>query len=154
MREYILGVVGMALMFVVIDIILPEGRMGTFSKGILAVFLFFVVVSPIVGFFKKSGSYVDELSKTFDYDLSQENGVNLQVVGLKKQIEKSLLSNFGVVANVEIGYEEENGVAIIKKAEIWVEERTGDEHINEQESVRGHVAAMMRIEESEVFVYE
>ena len=45
MTNYLISVVGMALLSTVADLILPSGRMSSVVRSMLALFLFFVIVS-------------------------------------------------------------------------------------------------------------
>lgn len=62
--QWLLGVVGVVLLGVLVDVLLPKGQMSKYVKGIFAVLLLFVMVTPIVNFFRHNTS-IDDL---IDFD--------------------------------------------------------------------------------------
>lgn len=55
--SWVLGIVGVILLSVLVDIILPNGQMNKYIKGIFALLFIFMLISPITGFLKKDVSF-------------------------------------------------------------------------------------------------
>lgn len=49
MKAYLLSVTGAILLSALLAILLPEGKMGRFIRGICKLFVFSVLVSPLIG---------------------------------------------------------------------------------------------------------
>lgn len=54
MSSYILNVVGVVFISIVIDLILPSGKMEKYVKSATALIIVFVIISPIPALFKKA----------------------------------------------------------------------------------------------------
>jgi stage III sporulation protein AF len=56
---WLLGVMGVVLLGVLADVLLPKGQMSKYVKGIFAVLTMFVFISPVVRFFRQDMGIVD-----------------------------------------------------------------------------------------------
>ena len=54
MSAWLMSIVGVVFLGVMIDIITPEGKTNAFIKSIFAVFVVYIIVSPIVTMFNKN----------------------------------------------------------------------------------------------------
>lgn len=52
MSEYILKVVGVVFISIMVDLIIPSGKMEKYVKGVMALVIVFVIISPIPTFIK------------------------------------------------------------------------------------------------------
>lgn len=57
--SWVLSIVGVVLIIVIVEIILPKGQTSKFIKSILAIFTIFVMVSPLVNF--KNTNYIEKI---------------------------------------------------------------------------------------------
>ena len=62
---WLLGVVGVVLLGVLVDVLLPQGQMSKYVKGIFAVLLLFVLLTPLTALFRQDAS-IDDL---LDFDV-------------------------------------------------------------------------------------
>lgn len=148
MKSYILSVVGMILLSVVVGLVLPEGRMAVYVKSMVALFLFFVVVSPILQVVSGSKKLEFETAKI---DANFVATVNDSVVkNTKEKVEKQLLDNFEVSADVEILYETQNDVVCFVGARVLLEENDVKLNSDRLEEIKKQVALILKIDASEV----
>ena len=95
MSEYLLTLLGIILLSVLIDIILPSGSISKYISGIFAIVVMFVMINPIIKFVKRDYNINDFFSKS-DITLNQnllysinDNKFN----ALEKQIVSQLHDN-------------------------------------------------------------
>ena len=65
--NWLLGVVGVVLMGLAVDVLLPQGQMSKYVKGVFAVLLMFVLLDPVAAFFRQNTS-IDDL---LDFDVGR-----------------------------------------------------------------------------------
>lgn len=137
MTEYILGVVGMVVLAATIDIILPSGKMSVFVRSVVAVFLFFVIVSPLAKVVKRGNvidDIIDSVDSQFVIDITDS-----QVNAAKQQVQKSIKSNFGFDSDVEIEYISEKGVASFLKVSVFLANDENKANTNDIEMIGKYV---------------
>lgn len=106
---YLLTIVGISIVGVITEIIMPDGEMGKFVKGVFALFVTFTIIAPIPKLLNKSESitvFESETSneRTYDYDYAEF--VNeLKVDNQEKEAKRDIKRITGVDVNVEIEYE-------------------------------------------------
>ena len=54
MQGYIIGILGIVIISVLVEIILPSGQTAKYIKSLLSVFVVFVLVNPIINFINDS----------------------------------------------------------------------------------------------------
>ena len=52
MSSYLLSLLGVILLVVLVDAILPSGNISKYISGIFAIVVMFVIISPIINFIK------------------------------------------------------------------------------------------------------
>jgi stage III sporulation protein AF len=65
--SWVISIVGIVIVSVLVEIILPEGNINKYIKGFLAIFTVFVMVKPIVNI-----SAIDIIGES-DYEISLDN---------------------------------------------------------------------------------
>jgi len=105
MTAWLLSIVGVVFLGVMVDIISPSGKTNAFIKSIFAIFLIYVVISPIIKLVKK-----DAFEFSDSYTFSSEE-VDPKLIEAEHKISEGLVSNgicgidveiFGYVSNNEI----------------------------------------------------
>lgn len=102
---YILGIVGVVILGVVIDLMLVEGQMQKYIKSIFVVFVIFTIVSPIPKLMQMDFVLPVSQSGTIELDADLLKKIN---ASRAKTLEQDLLSHLkangvsGVEINVEI----------------------------------------------------
>ena len=56
---YLLSIVGVAILGVIVDLILPSGTVSKYIKGVFALILIFVIISPIPKLINQNWSFND-----------------------------------------------------------------------------------------------
>ena len=64
----------------------------------------------------------------------------MQAVATRQRIEKNIKNNFGIKADVEIDYVNENGVASFTKVSVWIASSTEQMNKNFIEALKNNVA--------------
>ena len=59
MLGYLLSIVGAIVLLMVVQLILPEGKIGVSVRSILGIFLLFVILSPIIKVVNDKFSFSD-----------------------------------------------------------------------------------------------
>lgn len=115
MTGYLLSLLGVIMLGVLIDIILPSGTISKYISGIFAIVVMFVMISPVLTFIKSDYKLSDYFT-TSDIQINDKllySINNSKLNAVSEDIEKQLLDNgysnvkldiqFKVVAdNVEI----------------------------------------------------
>lgn len=107
LSTYLLSILGVILLFVIIELILPNGSSAKYIRSILGVFLIFVIVAPL-GKIKnldfndillgRSAQY--QLDYDYLYKAQLEQADKLQVE-IKNLLEKQGLEGVSVLVNIQ-----------------------------------------------------
>lgn len=100
MTSYVLSILGIVVAGVFIDIIIPSGAISKYIKGIYAIFVVAVLISPVVKFLNKNHNFT---IKYQEYNLN-ENLLNYIHTSRANEMEKTIencLYNTGF-SNVKI----------------------------------------------------
>ena len=149
MTEYLICVVGMTVLSVVVDLVLPTGKISAFVRTIASLFLFFVIVLPILNFTKNTNAIdnlTNNIQNNFYYDISES-----QVTSTKKVISMALNKEYNASFDVEIEFISENGVAKILAIDIFVANNDQSLNSNDIETIKNMVSKYC--ENAEVRVY-
>ena len=71
MSGYLLTLLGVILLGVLIDVILPSGSTSKYISGIFAIFVLFVMISPVLNFIKHDYKLSDYFTKV-DIELNEK----------------------------------------------------------------------------------
>lgn len=89
--SWVLSIVGVILISVIVEIVLPHGSVGKFIKSILSIFIIFVMISPVVTF--KNTNFFEKIfnQSAIEIDVEYIKKVNKQKVA---EYEKNILESF------------------------------------------------------------
>ena len=108
--QWLLGVVGVVLLGVLADVLLPNGQMNKYVKGIFAVLLIFVILSPIAAFLRQDVA----LSSLVDFDTEGYFADTAYIDYIENEQRQALLSQirtrYGTVYDVQYDKEGRLGV--------------------------------------------
>ena len=156
LTEYILSVVGVVFLGVLIDVILPEGEMNKYIKGVFAVIALFVMISPVQKIFDKDFNFEDvfynSVSSTVDEDFIIATNKQI-VMQLKNTVKVELCNNGFENVNVEIECDLSSSQLNIKKVTVDISKmviNTNVAHINKYTEIKKIVAEFLNVEESDV----
>jgi stage III sporulation protein AF len=157
--SYVLSIVGVVLLGVLINLILPEGSMSKYIQNIFALIVVFVIVSPVTTLINTDFD-MSAIVQTSSVEIDQNFIVlvNSQTVNqLEFSLQKKLL---------EEGY---SGVVVRISANIWasplkIKKATIDltnlvikrevQHINKYSKMKEIVLKNINIEEENIVFYE
>ena len=157
---WVLSIVGIAFTGVFVDIIMPEGKMNKYVKGVFALVSLLVIISPVAkiideGFTIKDVFY-NENATMIDKDFV--DATNKQI---KESLENSLeakLANAGFMqVDVEIKVNLDNQDFEIEKIIVDISKMVINSnmvHINKYTEIKGVVINYINVEESDVIINE
>lgn len=155
MTEWILSLIGMAFLGVVIETILPNGKLNTFIKSVFALFLLFVIVKPLPKIFNKDLSintdYNYEEDSNFLINLNQKKLENYEISILNQ------LKNEGI-SNVNIEFEADTTSSDLKIQKVYIDVcnivlNNSDKHINITDTILKIVTNTLNVSDKEVIIY-
>lgn len=159
MNEYIISIISVIVLTGVAAIILPDGRLGKFVKGIFAILTLVVILSPITAFFSDDIDYNGDI---FDEKEMIINSEFLDYIDFKRKenyqtdLEK-MLDKLGYESDVEIYYTSEDYKFKVTKVLINLKNSVmKDEygHIVISEEIFETVCTYLSIERNSVEIYE
>lgn len=158
--SWIISIVGIVILGVLVDLILPEGQMQKYIKSIFSIIVVLTMVSPLL--------QIDIDKIDFDRFIYNETSVELNDNYLKNYnedykiaLENLLIENLkekgfsGVI--VAISYNLSNTNFEIEKVELNIKNlviNTNQVHIDKYKEMRAIVVNMLNIKENIVVIYE
>ena len=106
MGGYLLSILGVVILGVAIDVILPSGSTSKYISGIFAIIVMFVIISPVLSWVK-SGYNIQDYFTLQDISLDEKllyNINNSKFTELEKEIEQELADNGYSNAKVDIQF--------------------------------------------------
>ncbi len=106
MGGYLLSILGVVILGVVIDVILPSGSTSKYISGIFAIVVMFVIISPVLTWVKNGYSIKDYFTLQ-DISLDEKllyNINNSKFTELEKGIEQELSNNGYTNVKVDIQF--------------------------------------------------
>lgn len=157
MSAYILKIFGVALVVVIIDIILPSGKMEKIVKMAMSLIIVFVIASPIPGLITKVKNFnANEQNDLIDLEYVKK--INLQKIDAVEEKIKDDLKGAGI-SNIEIelmcdlsSTQIKYIFANIDARSVVLEEKA--QGIDLIETVKQSVLKFIQIEKENILVYE
>lgn len=155
MTEWILSLIGMVFLGVVIETILPNGKLNTFIKSVFALFLLFVIVKPLPKLFNKNlklntdYSYVED--SNFLNTLNQKKLENYEI-SILNQLENEGITNVSILFDADTTKSD----LIIQKVYVDICNvvlKNKDKHINITDTILKIVTNTLNILDKEVVIY-
>lgn len=149
-------VCGAIILIVLVDIILPQGRMIKYVKSFSALLIFVVIISPIVGFLKNTDSASIEENLNLNQSIISNIG-SRQIENSKILFESKVRSELGAEVFVEIDYFLEEQQPIIETVYIYLTNigiTQNPENINSIEQLILMAQNYFKIDSGQVIVYE
>ncbi|MBQ8431053.1 MAG: stage III sporulation protein AF [Clostridia bacterium] len=155
MQTYIISVLGLVVLSVLTEIILPAGQTAKYIKSIIAVFIVYVLVNPIVTFIKSDfdlDNYIDtstiKVNQTLLFNLYEEQ-IKVKQDDLENKLKEEGYE--GVEINLEFEIVEEE--IIITKAIINIDNlvlTNSNGNINKYQFIRQTVMSNIAIKEESI----
>ncbi len=115
MNTYLLTILGVILLGVMVDIVLPSGSTSKYISGIFAIFVLFTIISPVLSWIKSDYTLKDYFTNTeiqLDYKLLHSM-TNSRINEVENDIEQQLKDGGYIGVDISIEFElEENSVKI------------------------------------------
>lgn len=159
MTGYILSIIGIVFVGVLIDVIMPDGEMNKYIKGMFGIIALFVIVSPIQKIFDNSF----DLNEVFNSNASiiDQDFIDATNKQIKVQLENTLkanLTNEGFSdVDVEIKYNLSGYQFEIQKVYLDISKMVINQnlaHINKYTEIKKIVTNFLNVEESDVVINE
>ncbi len=157
---WILGIVGVVVLSIIVDLVMPNGSTSKFIKNIFAFVIVIVILSPIVSFLSKKDIKLEDIFENNNITIQEEflSSVNQKILNkLQKELENDI-EEFGI-SGVQVGlkaniFEEELN---IEQVSIDLKKCVIDEnisHIDIKTSILKIVLRKINIEEEKIVFYE
>ena len=160
MKAWIVSVSAVVMITAIINLILPEGKMGKFIKGIFSIFVLLTIIKPII-YIKDGGFNYQNIFNQSNFELQDEfieyvsqEKINEYENNCQNILEKNGIQN----AFVDIFYAlDENLMIIIKSTSIDLKNsviKSDKAHIDIIKAVRKEIASYLNVKEDLVKIYE
>lgn len=160
LSSYILSIIGIVFLGVLVDVIMPDGEMNKYVKGVFSLIALFVILSPVQKLFNNNYNleeiFYDSSSIKVDSDFLEATTKQM-----KRQCENVLIAKLKDAGfeevDVEILAEMSNYEFQIKKVIIDISNlviNQNIEHINKYTEIRAIVLDNFNVEESDVIINE
>ncbi len=157
MNGYILSVLGIVLLGIIIDIIIPNGNINKYIKSIYAIFVVAVIISPLTKILK----YDNDFSiKYQDYEISQNllnyiysarvDSLEIEIVDT---LEREGISNI----SININYSSENNELVYHSCIVNLKNMVislDKQHINSYEYITRIINATTGLKSEEIIFNE
>lgn len=115
MNTYLLTILGVILLGVMVDIVLPSGSTSKYISGIFAIFVLFTIISPALNWIKSDYTLKDYFTST-EIELDNKllhSMTNTRINEVENNIEQQLVDGGYIGVDISIEFElEENSVKI------------------------------------------
>lgn len=108
---WLLGVVGVVLLGVLADVLLPRGQMSKYVKGIFAVLLLFVIITPVARFFRQDIRLTDLIN--FDAGSYERDESYIDFIELERRQQSLSTIRARYTAVYDLTVDEERGVVTV-----------------------------------------
>lgn len=157
MTKYILSILGVVILGVLIDVVVPSGSINKYIKSIFSIFVVAVMLIPIINFLNKSKDFklslneveIDEKILNFVFNERVKQTENNIIVSLEKQGLSGLV--------VELNYSTELDKLTYISCEIDASNlviQSDNQHINKYELIKEVVKGQTNLTEQEIIIHE
>ena len=159
MKEYLLSVVAVSLLIILLEIFMSEGNTKKYTQGIIRLILIIVIITPVIKVFSNGIDISDFnvnvdtqqeilIDKTFIQDVvEQRNEAKISLI-------TSALKENNVNADIEMIYDENNNLSLVKVVvkDYCINETS--ENIFDNKKITKLVASLLLIDENKVRIYD
>lgn len=154
--NYVMAILGVVLMFVVIELILPSGKNTKYIRSILGIFLVFVIITPLAKL--KDLDFSAVLGENQHYELNYEYLYKVHLENaekLKKNINTKLNENGVSGAEIVVSIEKESAVFEVKQIFVDLSRAVisqNQEHIINYTTIKAIVSECAKVEQNKVVI--
>lgn len=157
MSSYILTILGIVLAGILIDIIVPTGKINKYIKSIFAIFVVAVILMPVVKFIAKS----DDITINYtDYEIEQ-NLMNYifssRVTAYENEIIEVLENNGLSNIDIKINYSINSNELSLNSCEVNLKNMTSSNiemHNNRYEFIAETIKEITNLTDEVIIFYE
>ena len=160
MSEYLISILGIVVLGVVVDLVMPSGQMSKYIKGTFGIFTVLVIVSPLPKLLKLdfdfSSLFYNQASIEIDKDFLEATN-NRIVEQLCFNVEKSCENAGFLEIKCEIKSNLEDNKLVIKKVIIDLKNMVINQnkvHINKYDEIIDAVRQVVNIDKEKIEFYE
>ena len=157
MSSYVLSILGVVLLGIIIDVIIPSGNINKYIKSIFSIFIVAVIISPVVKFLSnKSDFKLDYNNYEIDQELVQYI-YKKRVENEEKKIEQHFQSEGFEGIDIVIDFSINNNEIEYNSCNINLENlviSADKQHINKYEFIRNLVIDYTNLTKEEILIYE
>lgn len=157
MKNYIISILGIIVIGILIETIIPSGQINKYIKSIYAVFVVAVLINPLFTFFKQSKEIVLHYE---DYEINKSllNFVYTnECQQVEENIEKTLLDAGFENVDVVLAFSIENNEIRYNSCQVDLKNLVildKAEHINKYELITKTIKDKTNLTEEEIVIYE
>ena len=144
---WIISVVGVILLSVLTDVLLPEGQMNKYVKGIFSILLVFVIIAPIADFLNKDVKIEDILN--FEFKEEEYVAESDSITILENEI-KAELKILGIECDKVVIFSKENNIDTLTDVRVFLRQEA-DEDI--RKTVTNVVIGKLGADRGKITVY-
>ena len=157
MSSYILSILGIVLIGVIVDVIVPSGTINKYIKSIFSIFVVAVIISPIVTFLSnKNGIKIDYSNYEIDIKLIEyifEKRIENEEIKIENYLSEEGFDKVDININFSIeNYELEYISCEINLTKLAIS--ADKQHINKYEFIKDTVKDFTNLTDEEIVINE
>lgn len=144
---WIISVVGVILLSVLTDVLLPEGQMNKYVKGIFSILLIFVIIAPLADFIRKD----IEIGDLLNFDMESDGIVveKSEIVEMEESL-RADLETLGIQCEKVVIFSRENNINTIVGVNVFLKEKKEEKYVD---MIRKIITNKINIEQEKIFIY-
>lgn len=144
---WIISVVGVILLSVLTDVLLPEGQMNKYVKGIFSILLIFVIIAPLADFIRKD----IEIGDLLNFDMESDGIVveKSEIVEMEESL-RADLETLGIQCEKVVIFSRENNINTIVGVNVFLKEKKEEMDVD---MIRKIITNKINIEQEKIFIY-
>ena len=144
---WIISVVGVILLSVLTDVLLPEGQMNKYVKGIFSILLIFVIIAPLADFIRKD----IEIGDLLNFDMESDGIVveKSEIVEMEESL-RADLETLGFQCEKVVIFSRENNINTIVGVNVFLKEKKEEMDVDR---IRKIIKNKINIEQEKIFIY-
>ncbi len=153
---YLLGIVGVVILTVLVDLVLPDSKISKYIKSIMAIFVIAVIISPISDLLR-NGFDSNSLVIDSEYAINQDILENLNEQNknyMEDNIERSLAGLGYSGCDVMISMDSKDSEILylyVNLCDLVIKEN--EQHIDYHTKIKELIKNLVNVEEEQIILY-
>lgn len=157
MSGYVLSILGIVLLGIIIDVIIPSGNINKYIKSIFSIFIIAVIISPVVKFLSnKSGFKLDYTNYEIDIELVEyiyKKRTENEETKIEEYLSNEGFNHVDIVINFSINNNEiEYNSCKVNLENLVIS--ADKQHINKYEFIKNVIYDFTSLTEEEIMIHE